>query len=393
MKYLKSYKIFENHGSLIHDIEDICQDIKDEGIDIHISADGVGYNIMFKKLSSNPSKFPMSDADSRGNKQYSQPIRYQEVKDTCDRLISYMVGSGYKLNNIQGFDARSSWEWNDNESIWDSENNYAVMIRFVEVIDSNQNENKVFESKRDPNESITDVVMDICQDLVDGDFDIECFTVGRGGPNPSSDSDIVLFINPFYSKSSEEKQKSFKLVEVLPYIKRVVEYMESEGRYNIGIDLDAVVGSGSRSRLIKVSEALPDKRVRGLDMKFRKDKIDESKIFEAKVGDIKTTCEDILLDLKDEGYQTKITINDWASSHFRTLKPSEFLNSETNWINIQVVKDGEWTTTVDQVMNRLTEYLKSEGLTYLQSQPKVKIAGTGSAGLPAYYSYDITFHK
>lgn len=95
--------------------------------------------------------------------------------------------------------------------------------------------------EEDINSNITATVIDIFQDLTeDSDFDVTCFTIGYKTLNhygaKHSDNDISLSISRKYQKHEvdmlkpQTDYKSFTLDEVLPYIKRTAEYMESEGK-------------------------------------------------------------------------------------------------------------------------------------------------------------------
>ncbi len=88
----------------------------------------------------------------------------------------------------------------------------------------------------DINVNITSTVVDILQDHIDdGLLDIECFTVGyktlRDAGATHTDNSISLFILPHYHEHIEyKKNKTLDMESLIPYLKRVVEYVESEGR-------------------------------------------------------------------------------------------------------------------------------------------------------------------
>jgi hypothetical protein len=106
---------------------------------------------------------------------------------------------------------------------------------------------KLFESESyysdDINVELTSNVIDILQDFIDEGLNIECFTVGyitlkRAGVT-YSDNDILLSIMAnheddlidFRGKIFSYKTLDFKSLK--PYLKRVCEYMESEGRHYV----------------------------------------------------------------------------------------------------------------------------------------------------------------
>lgn len=87
----------------------------------------------------------------------------------------------------------------------------------------------------DINVEITSTVIDILQDLVDDGLNIECFTDGYMNSMFKSskdynyqDNDISLFISSLDSNS--RLQNSLNWRELMPYLKRVINYIESEGR-------------------------------------------------------------------------------------------------------------------------------------------------------------------
>jgi hypothetical protein len=447
MKYLKSYKIFESQ-SLKDDIEDICQDVKDEGVDIHITTDEVGgYNIMFKKLSNKPSKFPMSDADSKGNKQYAHPIMYQEVKDTCDRLISYMVDSGYELNNIQGFDTRSSWEWNDDELTWNTDNNYAIMVRFVPsstTILEKEIPDEWFEKnptnylitnkhiKQNPKLSQSDKtirswlseidykditvtkkknksgtqVLYVCTYInkdyfmndkrlmefhVDDEFnrihtsfggqlDPSLRDMGLGYKCYKAVIDKVGWVRSSQYCTNENSRRVWKsLIKDPDYYAFEVETMEDGENYNGFIVFKKTMSESEIKKILKDFTKAGNKIITYDTTLSKYEMFKESKML--KVGDFRATCEDILLDLKDEGYETKIIINNYDPR--RKADPS----AEVKWVNVEVEKEGHWTKDVHEVISRLCQYFESEGLKPYSQDSKYKVPGTENT-----YGYSITYY-
>jgi hypothetical protein len=117
------------------------------------------------------------------------------------------------------------------------------------------------------------------------------------------------------------------------------------------------------------------------------------KIFESSnLQRIKQTCEDILLELKDDGFEYKIIINDWIDDIN--------IDEDINWINIDVSKDCPDVSDLDlywkearDVFERLSNYLSSEGLEKYWTRDKTSRGFTKVPGTRSTYSLDITFSK
>jgi hypothetical protein len=89
---------------------------------------------------------------------------------------------------------------------------------------------KLFENESyysdDINVELTSNVIDILQDFIDEGLNIECFTVGY-----ITLKDILLSIMANHEDDISYKTLDFKSLK--PYLKRVCEYMESEGRHYV----------------------------------------------------------------------------------------------------------------------------------------------------------------
>lgn len=132
MIYIKTYESFDS-SNLKDDIEDICQDIKDDGMDVFINFDNKFIEddhepyVLFKKLSSEPSRFPMSSSDS-GSKQYAHPISYLDVEGVINRIKSYLDTSDLmKFWYVEGFRV-STHGWDEITNFEDDEF-YAISVR------------------------------------------------------------------------------------------------------------------------------------------------------------------------------------------------------------------------------------------------------------------------
>ena len=98
---------------------------------------------------------------------------------------------------------------------------------------------KLFENESyysdDINVELTSNVIDILQDLIDDGLNIKCFTIGyitlKEVGATQTDNDISLFILANHEDDITYKTLDFKLLK--PYLKRVCEYMESEGRHYV----------------------------------------------------------------------------------------------------------------------------------------------------------------
>jgi hypothetical protein len=88
---------------------------------------------------------------------------------------------------------------------------------------------KIYESESyledDINVEITSTVIDILQDFIDDGLKIQCFTVGYLTLN------IALFIMANHEDDITYKTLDFKSLK--PYLKRVCDYMKSEGRHYV----------------------------------------------------------------------------------------------------------------------------------------------------------------
>lgn len=131
----------------------------------------------------------------------------------------------------------------------------------------------------DINVEITSTVIDILQDLVDDGLNIECFTDGYMNSMFKSskdynyqDNDISLFISLLDSNS--RLQNSLNWRELMPYLKRVIDYIESEGR-RVFIELywdrkmwqiEYRLFNGEVSREL---ESLPDRNYNTIIMRFK----------------------------------------------------------------------------------------------------------------------------
>lgn len=100
---------------------------------------------------------------------------------------------------------------------------------------------KLFEAtyyEDDLNVDITSTISDIFEDLTDdSDFDVTCFTVGyttlKQAGATFTDNDIHFSISrSHYSHDDNElTYKTFTIDQILPYLKRTIDFIESEGRF------------------------------------------------------------------------------------------------------------------------------------------------------------------
>lgn len=84
----------------------------------------------------------------------------------------------------------------------------------------------------DINVDITSTVIDILQDLIDEGLNIQCFTVGyitlKEAGVKYTENDISLYI-----MANGEDDVDYKVLdynELIPYLERVIDYVEGEGR-------------------------------------------------------------------------------------------------------------------------------------------------------------------
>jgi hypothetical protein len=84
----------------------------------------------------------------------------------------------------------------------------------------------------DINVDITSTVIDILQDLIDDGLNIQCFTVGyitlKQLGSTYTENDIVLYIMANNEDDIEYKVLDYN--ELIPYLERIIDYVEGEGR-------------------------------------------------------------------------------------------------------------------------------------------------------------------
>lgn len=90
MKHLTKYKLFESvskkeHDEIIETLEDIGLDLKD---------DGYGIRVHGNYVHNGSSKIVVDVHLTKGGSYV--PIKYREVKETFDRMDSYMKSIGFK---------------------------------------------------------------------------------------------------------------------------------------------------------------------------------------------------------------------------------------------------------------------------------------------------------
>lgn len=214
----------------------------------------------------------------------------------------------------------------------------------------------------DLNVALTSTVEDIFADLTeDSDFHMNCFTVGyrtlKDAGATHTENDITFFLWREYQEHEigdpmlpPTNYKSFKIDEVLPYIKRMVDFMESEGKpvgdisyqYRVRnkikqVDVDSI------DELTKVKD-----NIENIGMKFGTGHFSAPGLNEEVMFD-STTIEDILLDITDEGHTWNLNVG----------KSSEGDSSIAVYINTK--NDGvNWDRIIPCIL-RLCEYLKKEG--------------------------------
>ena len=92
MKYIKTYKIFESNQ--IWDLEDICQEIKDEGFSVNIK--GVEWSKTPSELGE--AKIDITNGSRRGNGiSGSNFTMVQSMRDFLFRLKDWAKEEGYAL--------------------------------------------------------------------------------------------------------------------------------------------------------------------------------------------------------------------------------------------------------------------------------------------------------
>lgn len=86
------------------------------------------------------------------------------------------------------------------------------------------------------------------------------------------------------------------------------------------------------------------------------------KIFERLTGEeIKSTCEDILLELSDDGFDCRVTVNNWGVLGAEDYK--KWIGGPVNWVSVTIYRKLEFTEKdIDYVVRRLEQYLDSEDI-------------------------------
>jgi hypothetical protein len=118
--------------------------------------------------------------------------------------------------------------------------------------------------KDDLNVHLTSVVSDIFEDLTDdSDFEVNCFTIGyenlKDVGATYTENDIHFSITrEYYEYDLNENYKTFTLDEIMPYLKRTIEYMESEGKpsKNIYYQYNIIGEIGLSRKRLTVNELL-----------------------------------------------------------------------------------------------------------------------------------------
>lgn len=110
------------------------------------------------------------------------------------------------------------------------------------------------------------------------------------------------------------------------------------------------------------------------------------------IMDIGGGCEDILLELSDEGFEYEINANNWKYTSLSYQEISEIYNDELRWISIKVEKDpthiSEFLHLLKPVRDRIKSFLEEEGLVCAEDSNIFKLKGTDE-GLGYYITYHI----
>jgi hypothetical protein len=88
MKYIKKYKIFESNNNILEDLNDICLELKDSGLDVKIKENG---NTHLKRA---PNIYSIL-IERRIRDNYYFEFN-SEIKETIIRVDQYMRELGYK---------------------------------------------------------------------------------------------------------------------------------------------------------------------------------------------------------------------------------------------------------------------------------------------------------
>lgn len=144
------------------------------------------------------------------------------------------------------------------------------------------------------------------------------------------------------------------------YIERISDYLKSLNFKQINTDNVNSYPNISKSEIYNPVNFSIDQIKYITTLQFmRYDDIKESKKEEYQpiVSDIKYDLDDILIELKDEGYQVNIIINNWLRNELTND------NQKVNWVNIQIGKEGDWNlTNIEDYLIRVIEFLSSKSL-------------------------------
>lgn len=110
----------------------------------------------------------------------------------------------------------------------------------------------------------------------------------------------------------------------------------------------------------------------------------ESIVKENSCEEVYNTCSDILLDIKDKGYDVNMTLNTWETSNYNP-------KADINWIDIEIMKEDTFISDMNEIeesVTRISNYLSTMGLVLGHRSKLDRLPGTLN-----WNYFNITFNK
>ena len=165
MRYLKSYKLFEDNSSMKDDISDMLLELEDVGMEVKFN------NVKYLKgrLKFGTYEFVISKKDAR-NRHRDAPmfdtsnlVKWGEVKDVVKRITRYVYSKG---GQIRFFSDGIEWGVSDSNDFMDQYEGSDELTQFAL---------RLLITEKSINESISiselsDDINDICLDITDDEY-------------------------------------------------------------------------------------------------------------------------------------------------------------------------------------------------------------------------------
>ena len=96
MKHLKKYNEVALYDNIRSNLEDICQELKDDGFAVYIT-----YNNSVEKTSLVITRIDITAFRDTGEFLYT-PFKFTDIEETVERVKEYMKSEGYETNILNG---------------------------------------------------------------------------------------------------------------------------------------------------------------------------------------------------------------------------------------------------------------------------------------------------